>query len=122
MDTLFFKPLVFGGFAALALVAVLVLRRQLDVFHCFVRRLSVPERVALVGFLAICIAYGGSKTNSPSMMMARPPARPTVTSDDIARGWQFVGAVRGDADEWQCLLYYACGCDIGNELVGAWSV
>lgn len=91
MDTLFFKPLVFGGFAALALVAVLVLRRQLDVFHCFVRRLSVPERVALVGFLAICIAYGGSKTNSPSMMMARPPARPTVTSDDIARGWQFVG-------------------------------
>ena len=90
MDILFFKPLVVSGFAALMLVAVLVLRRQLDVFHRFVRRLSVPERAVLAGFLAVCIAYGGSKTNSPPLMMACPPARPTVASTDIACGWQFV--------------------------------
>lgn len=79
------------GLTSLALITALSLRRQFVEFHKFVRSTSPRQRTLLAILTAGLIAYGGSKTNSPPMMMARPPARPTVTSDDIARGWQFVG-------------------------------
>ena len=78
------------GLTSLALIAALSLCRQFVEFHKFVCSTSPWQRTLLAILTAGLIAYGGSKTNSPPMMMARPPARPTVTSDDIARGWQFV--------------------------------
>ena len=78
------------GLISLALVAALSLRRQFAEFHEFVRSITSWQRALLAVLVAGFIAYGGSKTNSPPLMLARPPARPTVASADIARGWQFV--------------------------------
>ena len=70
-DTLM-KFVLAGGMIAVVLMLALPLRAQLHGLHCFVRRLSNFERTLLLGFLAVFVAYGGTKP---------PPERYTVDID-----------------------------------------
>ena len=110
METLFFRIGVLLGLIAVAVVVALPLRHQFADFHELVRRTSPPQRALLALLAAVFIAYGGSKTNevdqaggtnevemaAPSSLTSSSPsplaftsAIPTVTPEDIARGWRF---------------------------------
>ena len=55
------------------------------------------ERFAFIGLFSVSLLFGGGKTNSPPLlMMPFPPslqqtAVPSVTQEEIAQGWRFVG-------------------------------
>jgi len=118
MQAVLFKMLVAGGFASLALIAALVLRRQLDGLDAFVRRTPKWQRAFLGLFLGVFIAFGGTKngatnngeatssslaTNLTSASIFDGPRSLFLTSDedvtsplpcltvtpsDVARGWR----------------------------------
>ena len=93
------------GFGAIILLVAILLRHQLEGFHQFVQRLPKWHLGFLAFFFIMFILYGGSKTNSaafppPSTNLLSlirlhqyPLLIPTVTEEDLARGWQ-VWAVR----------------------------
>ena len=86
MQTILFRVFVVVGIAALALIAALGLRHQFSEFHEFVQRTPKWQRAFLALLAAVFIAYGSVKTNTPPMMMVRPPVQQTVTPADISRG------------------------------------
>ena len=103
MDFLFYLKLC--GFAAMGLVAALVLRRELAACHERVRRMSAWQRAAAMAFLAVAVVYGGGKTNGvdgagsgttnlvgmgTAPRRSAAPAYPdTVTDGEIAQGWRW---------------------------------
>ena len=65
MQNIMMKFLLVGGIGAVALTLALLLRPQMEGFHRFVRRLSNLERALFAGFLAVFVAYGGTKPTPP---------------------------------------------------------
>ena len=112
MFAVFQSVILCAAFAGLALaLAVLAARSRtvsavLERLLTLWRSLTHSGRVAAVSLLTICVLYGGSKTNSPPMMM-RPAAPVQLTyAEKKARNWNVRGAWRDSfclkfADGWR---------------------
>ena len=105
-----------GGCVCVSLLIAIAARRQLGEVQRMIRRLPPWQRTAMACLLAVCLAYGGTKTNQVDGaglgLRSRSSVEdnilcttttsdydyhpPTVTPEDIARGWQ-VWEVRTNA-------------------------